>query len=105
MISDYYKQTVSILTCTASVNAIGTSVKTYATSVSVMGLLAPSSGRDQYTQGKETVFATHRLYIASTGTITEKCKVSVGARTYNVLHVRNVNSLGHHLQVYLEEIR
>jgi SPP1 family predicted phage head-tail adaptor len=105
MIGDYYKQTVSILTCASSVNSIGTAVKTYATSVSVAGLLCPSSGRDQFSQGKETVFATHRLYIASTSTITEKCRVSVDARTYNVLHVRNVNSLGHHLQVYLEEIR
>ncbi len=105
MIGDYYKQSVSILTCSSSVNAIGTAVKTYATSVTVAGLLCPSSGRDQFSQGKETVFASHRLYIASTGTINEKCKVSVGTRTYNVLHVRNVNTMGHHLQVYLEEIR
>lgn len=105
MIGDYYKQSVSILTCSSSVNAIGTSVKTYTTSATVVGLLCPSGGRDQFSQGKETVFASHRLYIASTGTITEKCRVSVGTRTYNVLNVRNVNTLGHHLQVYLEEIR
>lgn len=50
-----------------------------------------------------TVYATHRLYCESL-TITEKDRVTLGSRTFEVKAVRNPSNIDHHLEIDLLEI-
>lgn len=66
-------------------------------------LLRPLGGAEQYVKGKETVTRTHIIY-CKVVSITEADRAFIGSEVYRITGIKNPNSLGHHMEVDVEQI-
>jgi len=67
--------------------------------------LQPLSGRELFTAGKETVFASHRLFIAVPPvTITEKDRAKKGTREFGIELIKNWNEANRFYRLDVLEI-
>ncbi|GAJ15560.1 unnamed protein product, partial [marine sediment metagenome] len=68
--------------------------------------LQPYSGRELFTAGKETVFASHRLFMSVPSiAITEKHRVKFGDREFDIALIKNWNEAGFYYRLDLLEIK
>ena len=68
--------------------------------------LQPYSGRELFTAGKETVFASHRLFMAVPPmAITEKDRVKFGDREFDISLIKNYNEQNLYFRLELLEIK
>ena len=105
MISDYYKQTVSIERYAESVNTVGTPIQAWTVQSSISALFAPGSGNQRITDGKSAFVATHRVYCAAGTDVTSKDRIAYGTQKYRIVSIKNPNSLSHHTEILCEEIK
>ena len=68
--------------------------------------LQPYSGRELFTAGKETVFASHRLFMAAPSVpITEKDRVKFGDRIFDISLIKNWDEQNLYYRLELLEIK
>lgn len=68
--------------------------------------LQPYSGKELFTAGKTTVFASHRLFMAvPTVAITEADKVRFGSRDFEISLIKDWNEAGLYYRLDLLEIK
>lgn len=69
----------------------------------VMGRLRPLSGDEQLSADRQTPYATHRFY-TGIHAITTHHRITKGGRVYRVKVVRDVMTMGRHMEIDLEEV-
>jgi len=104
-IADYFKQSVAIKRFSESIASTGVLVRSWTTASTVYALLSPGGGNESFSDGKVTLYASHRMYCAADVDITNKDQVEYGTSTYRVLFVKDPNTLAHHKQVYMDEVK
>jgi SPP1 family predicted phage head-tail adaptor len=101
MISDFYKQSITIQVQTSSTNQIGGQVQSWSTVSTVNGIIDLMSGGESKQGNKVTSESTH-IMITDIGLNLDKDKVyrmSYGGRYYRVLFYDE--PFGHHAEIYL----
>jgi len=104
-IADHYAQSVTVERYTESVGSTGAVVRTWTTASTVDALIAPGGGNESFSDGKVTLYASHRMYCDAGTDVTNKDRVVYGTATYRVIFVKNPNLRNHHKQVYLDEVK
>ena len=63
----------------------------------------PTSGNETILDDKETVTITHKMFCASNANISNKDRVTVGSIVARVHTIRDIDILGHHLEIGLSD--
>jgi len=69
----------------------------------IMGRLRPLSGDEQLSADRQTPYATHRFY-TGIHAITTHHRIKRNGRVYRVKVVRDVMTMGRHMEIDLEEV-
>ena len=87
-------------------NDIGGFIDDWQQILCINGRIRPLSGNEREAAGKQTLFASHKLYCDILD-INEKDRIHDAAddQTYEVKFVSDPMHMGNHLEVYLELIR
>ncbi len=104
MIQDYWTDTVSLYSPAYGVSTTtGENSTTWTLATTFKGKIRPVSAYEQYSQNKNTVFKTHRLY-CDIVTMDETYKVVSGTSTYMIVGVLNPMGMNRWLQVDMKVI-
>jgi len=103
MISDYYTQSVSLMSrTTGPVWGTETAWST-GTSAAKAAALNPVSGRELILGEKKTAQFDYKMFCSSTVSLDEKNRIkSTGGHIYDVVFVKDTLAKGHHKLVYLK---
>ena len=66
--------------------------------------IQPISGREAAEFSRVDVRISHKMFCEANYTFTEKDRVKFGSRYFDIETVRDVDEMGHHLEVLLEEV-
>jgi len=99
MISDYYTETIKIVTVTPP-DVFSTS--DYSESCSTASAaMNPVRGVENFAGGRNEVFADYKAFMSDTVTITETNRVRWSGKEFNVTFVKDTLNKGHHKLVFL----
>ena len=104
-VQEYFKQSVTVERYTESVGSTGAVVRVWTSASTTDCLISPGGGNESFSDGKVTLFASHRMYCPASVDITNKDRVAHGTHTYRVLFVKDPNTLLHHYEVFLDEVK
>ena len=99
MISDYYTETVKIVTMTPP--ADGSTVVASESCATEIAALNPINGREQFAAGREFPLADYKAFCSSTVDVDEANELRHGSDKYNVVFVKNTLNRGHHKVILL----
>lgn len=100
MIENYYSQSITIQRVTRTETNIGGWTETWATHLTVDGLIRPLSGREVLSADKQTLYADYKLYTAPAD-ITSADRVFYDGIIYDVVYVKNVMEFDRHMEIDL----
>ena len=70
---------------------------------SIACLLQPLNGNDVFIDGKRTIIATHKVFCSASESMTTDDRLLIGSTRYDVVFVKDPNSMGHHYEVFCKE--
>ena len=100
MISDYYTETVVLLTQSTS-TGWGNEPGWSTSGTTVSAAVNPASGRETFAGMKETQMVSYKMYCSDTVTIDDSYRVQYAGDTFDVIFVKDTLNMGHHKTVYL----
>ena len=100
MISNFYKQDITIERKTKGQDEYGVPSEGWSVLMTIKGLIDKKTGDERMAGGKETTFNYYKLYCDANGIIEEDRAVLDG-NIYEILSVRNPLNLDHHLEADL----
>jgi len=98
LIDTFTRQTV-----TETTDGMGGFTEVWADGTEFKGRLSAMPAGERISEDRIAVYATHRLYCESL-TITEKDRVKLGTRIFEIKAVRNPSNISHHLEIDVLEI-
>lgn len=104
MIGDYYKQTVSVERYTESVSTVGTPTQAWTVASTILALFVPGGGNQRISSGRDTLFASHRVYCAAGTDVTQKDRIAYSGQKYRIMFIKDPNTLSHHKELFLEQV-
>ena len=100
-LSDYYTQTVKIVTVTSPDDfSTGDFSESCATEKAAIN---PSRGSERFAGGKNETFAGYKMFVSSTVSVAESQRVVWEGKALNVEFVKNTLAKDHHKLVMLSE--
>jgi len=102
VIGDYYTESAAFVTAATSTgwgseSGWSTSPSTFTAAIN------PVSGDVRLAGGKETLFATHKLFCSDTVALVDGARVRYSGDTFDVVFVKDTLDRGHHKLVYLRD--
>ena len=64
----------------------------------------PVSGNERFASGRQTPYATWKMFYSDTVTITDRSRVVYSGDSYDVVFVKDTLNKGHHKLVYLVDV-
>lgn len=102
---------VTLQTLSITVDSLGSQVESYTNVKTISGVLTRSLGVKSFNEkqisNKQTVVADCVFFIDydSSITISEKDRLVYGTRVFDIIWIYEPGSCGHHLELYLREIK
>jgi len=101
-IEDLYNAKALVETPTPTQTATGSWEDSWATTEAALPCRwQPVSGVEGITDAKETVVITHKMFCATTASVGNKDRVTVGGIVTRVHSIRNIDVMGHHYEIAL----
>ena len=103
--SNLMNSKVNVTRPTRTTDGVGGWTESFATVYTGMPCrIQPMSGREQAIYGAEKVVSTHKIFCDASYVIYERDKVVYGNRSFDVQLVRDIDTMGHHLELEVREI-
>lgn len=101
------KVSMRLKSCSETDDSIGGTTSVWINIKNIKGVLQNASGKEEFIIGKKTVIATHHFFCDydKNTTITEKYKLSLGSRNFDIILVDNIDHIDKYLKIYLLEIK
>ena len=85
-------------------HAQGEPVDNWSGSTTIKARIQPVGGGEEFTGGRRTVRATHKIFSRAATAITARNRLVYGSRTFDVLNVRNIDEAGRHYEIDCLEV-